>query len=147
MYNYGIGGQERKLDNAQEAIADIPLNRTLMLEKLTDDPPTKFEIVHGLQTIDDVFEHFKPSVEVDFQDEEGVIVPEKLKFKNLGDFSRKGIINQSEFLQDLNAQADDLQKLMRQLKSNKVLKAALENPEAKGAFLAALDALIDELKD
>lgn len=147
MYNYGIGGQERKLDNAQEAIADIPLNRTLLLEKLTDSPPTKFEIVHGLQTIDDVFENFKPSVEVDFQDEEGIIVPEKLNFKNLGDFSRKGIINQSDFLQDLNAQADDLQKLMRQLKSNKVLKAALENPEAKGAFLAALDALIDELKD
>ena len=34
MYNYGIGGNEVKKD-AGEAIADIPSNKTLLIQKLT----------------------------------------------------------------------------------------------------------------
>lgn len=145
MFSYGIGGQERKLNNAQEAIADIPLNRTLLVQKLTSDPPLRPNVVNGLQTPEEVFAHFKPEVTVDFEKADGSAADETLHFHNVGDFGKKGIINQSKFLQDLNSQADDLQKLMRQLKSNKILKAALENPEAKAAFLATLQNMISEL--
>jgi len=145
MFNYSIGGQERKLDNAQEAIADIPLNRTLLIEKLTNDPPLKPEIIQDLKTVDEVFNYYKPSVEVDFSDAEGADVQEKLEFKNLGDFTKKGLISQSDFLQSLNNEADDLQKLMRQLKSNKILQTALKNAESKAAFINAIEAMIDEL--
>ncbi len=150
MYNYnnsGIGGQERKLNNANEAIFEIPLNRTMFIERLTNRPNNKYDIITGLQTIEDVFEHFKPSVEVEFSKEENVSINEELQFRSLGDFSKKGIINQSEFLQDLNAESEDLKMLMRQLKSNKVLKAAAENEATKAAFISSLDALIKELKD
>ncbi|MBO0359108.1 hypothetical protein J0X19_14200 [Hymenobacter sp. BT186] len=145
MYNYGIGGQERKLDNAQEAITDIPLNRTLLVQKLTADPPLRAQIVEGLRTPEAVFAHFKPEVEVEFEKENGTTVPETLRFESLGDFGKKGIINQSNFLQDLSTQADDLQKLLRQLKSNKILKSALDTPETKAAFLAAIQAMMEEL--
>lgn len=145
MYNYGIGGQERKLDNAQEAITDIPLNRTLLVQKLTSDPPLRAQIVEGLRTPEAVFAHFKPQVEVEFEKENGTVVPETLHFESLGDFGKKGIINQSTFLQDLSTQADDLQKLLRQLKSNKILKSALDTPETKAAFLAAIQSMIAEL--
>jgi hypothetical protein len=145
MYNYGIGGQERKLDNAQEAITDIPLNRTLLVQKLTADPPLRAQIVEGLRTPEAVFAHFKPEVEVEFEKENGTTVPETLRFESLGDFGKKGIINQSQFLQDLSTQADDLQKLLRQLKSNKILKSALDTPETKAAFLAAIQAMMEEL--
>ena len=40
---YGIGGNEVKSD-AAEAIQDIPQNRTLFVEKLTQDQPLKPEI-------------------------------------------------------------------------------------------------------
>ena len=146
MYNYGIGGQERKLDNAQEAITDIPLNRTLLVQKLTADPPLRAQIVEGLRTPEAVFAHFKPQVEVEFEKDNGTIVPETLHFESLGDFGKKGIINQSTFLQDLSTQADDLQKLLRQLKSNKILKSALDTPETKAAFLAAIQSMITELE-
>ena len=146
MYNYGIGGQERKLDNAQEAITDIPLNRTLLVQKLTADPPLRAQIVEGLRTPEAVFSHFKPQVEVEFEKENGTTIPETLHFESLGDFGKKGIINQSTFLQDLSTQADDLQKLLRQLKSNKILKSALDTPETKAAFLAAIQAMMDELE-
>ena len=146
MYNYGIGGQERKLDNAQEAITDIPLNRTLLVQKLSADPPLRAQIVEGLRTPEAVFAHFKPQVEVEFAKDNGTIVPETLHFESLGDFGKKGIINQSTFLQDLSTQTDDLQKLLRQLKSNKILKSALDTPETKAAFLAAIQSMITELE-
>lgn len=145
MYNYGIGGQERKLDNAQEAITNIPLNRTLLVQKLTADPPLRAQIVEGLRTPEAVFAHFKPEVEVEFEKENGTVVSETLHFESLGDFGKKGIINQSTFLQDLSTQAEDLQKLLRQLKSNKILKSALDTPETKAAFLAAIQSMIAEL--
>ena len=145
MYSYGIGGQERKLDNASEAISDIPLNRTLLVQKLTTNSPLRAQVVEGLKTPEAVFAHFKPEVAVDFQNAEGTTVPEKLRFASLGDFGKKGIINQSDFLRSLAAETDDLNKLLKQLKSNKILKAALENPETKAAFLSAIQAMMDEL--
>ncbi|MCC3158597.1 hypothetical protein LJ737_15210 [Hymenobacter sp. 15J16-1T3B] len=145
MYSYGIGGQERKLDNASEAIAEIPLNRTLLVQKLTTHTPVKPVVVMGLKTPEAVFEHFKPEVAVDFENAQGVTVPEKLHFASLGDFGTKGIISQSSFLQGLASETDDLQKLLRQLKSNKILKSALEKPETKAAFLDAIKAMMDEL--
>jgi predicted component of type VI protein secretion system len=146
MYTYGIGGQERKLDNASEAISDIPLNRTLLVQKLTTNAPLRPQVVEGLKTPEAVFAHFKPEVEVEFENAEGATVPEKLHFASLGDFGKKGIINQSNFLQSLSSETDDLQKLLRQLKSNKILKTALENPETKAAFLSAIQAMMDELE-
>lgn len=146
MYTYGIGGQERKLDNASEAISDIPLNRTLLVQKLTTNTPLRPVIVEGLKTPESVFAHFKPEVAVEFDDAQGAPVPEKLRFSSLGDFGKQGIINQSNFLQGLANETDDLQKLLRQLKSNKILKTALENPETKAAFLAAVQAMMDELE-
>jgi len=145
MYSYGIGGQERKLDNASEAISDIPLNRTLLVQKLTTNTPLRPQVVQDLKTPEAVFAHFNPEVAVDFTDADGAVVAEKLQFASLGDFGKKGIINQSNFLQSLAAETDDLNKLLRQLKSNKILKAALENPETKAAFLQAIQAMMDEL--
>lgn len=144
--NYGIGGTEVKLD-ANEAFADIPQNRTLMAEKLTKDAPLRPEVVQGLQTIEQVFAHYKPEVAVDFEDADGVTRKETLHFTNLGDFGIKGITQQSSFLKDYSTQKDEYLKIIRQLKSNKILKAALANPEAKAALLDAIHSMIAELKN
>ena len=141
---YGIGGTEAKGD-ASEAISDIPQNRTLMVEKFTAEPPIKPEITEGLTSIDDVFNHFQPQVDVEFTDSEGAAKEEKLAFHNLADFSAKGIVDQSEFLQDLTVQKDQFFKIIKQLKSNKLLRKALENPETKQATLNAIYALVKEI--
>lgn len=44
IYNYGIGGNEVKVD-ANESIAEIPSNRTLIVQKLTDEAPAAPESV------------------------------------------------------------------------------------------------------
>lgn len=145
METYGIGGTEVKGD-ASEAISEIQQNRTLMIQKLTSEAPVKPQIVQGLTKIDEVFDHYKPNVEVEFQDSEGVSRQESLKFGGLADFGIKGITAQSEFLQNLTMQKEQLQKVIKQLKSNKMMRKALENGETKLALLNSIYAMIKEIE-
>ena len=133
--------------DASEAFADIPQNRTLMAEKLTKDAPVKPEVVHGLQTITDVFAHYKPELNLDFEDAEGGTKKESLSFRGLEDFGVKGIINQSEFLKNNAVQKEEYLKIIKQLKSNKILKAALTDPDAKQALLDAIQGMVTELQN
>ena len=146
LSNKGIGGNEVPLD-ANEAIAEIPQNRTLFAQKLTAEDPIKPELVEGLTTVEKVFEHYKPEIKVDFEDANGAIKMENLKFKNLGDFGTKGITRQSSFLTGLETEKDQYQKIVKQLKTNKILKAALEDPDAKKALQDTLQSLIKELEE
>ena len=146
MQEYGIGGTEVKGD-ASEAFAEIPQNRTLLCEKLTGDAPIKPEIVHGLQTIEDVFENYKPKVDVEFEDSEGAGKEETLSFSGLSDFGIKGITAQSDFLKGLTIEKEQYQKIIKQLKSNKLLRKTLENPESKADLLSVMYALIKELEE
>jgi hypothetical protein len=141
---YGIGGTEVKTD-AFEAFADIPQNRVLLAEKLTYDAPVKPEIIEGLTNIDDVFEHFKPKVDMAFETADGGMRRETLHFKGLSDFGTKGITAQSEYLSDVHMQEIQYQKIIKQLKSNKLLKQALANAETKEHIIKALQSLILEL--
>ncbi|WP_198439739.1 hypothetical protein [Pareuzebyella sediminis] len=143
---YGIGGTEVKID-ANEAFADIPRNRTLLVEQLTHDPAIKPVVQTGLKTIEEVFEHFGPQVEVEFEDADGVGKKELLKFGNLGDFGAKGITRQSDFLKDLATEKDQYVKIIKQLKTNKILKTAIADPEAKKALLDAIRALLTEIEE
>ncbi len=142
--SYGIGGTEVRQD-AAEALNEIPQNKTLLVEKLTHNTPVKAEMVKGLKTVDDVFDHYKPTVEMQFSDADGVNSNETLHFGNLGDFGRNGIINQSDFLKDLDTEKEQYIKIVKQLKSNKILRAALADPQAKQALLESLQSLISEL--
>ncbi|GAB2556341.1 hypothetical protein [Spirosoma areae] len=146
MFDYGIGGQERKL-NVSESIVDIPQNKTLLIEKLTADPPIRPQVVEGLKTVNEVFAYFKPEQEVEFDTEDGSTISETLRFNSLADFSKQGIIAQSQYLQELNMTFEDFQKYVRQLKSNKILKTMLENPDGKAAYTAAIEAMIRELEE
>jgi predicted component of type VI protein secretion system len=144
MFEYGIGGNEVRTD-ASESMADIAQNRTMFLQQLTAEAPVKPQAVYDLKTVDDVFNHFQPNVEVEFETEDGSNKNESLKFGNLGDFSPKNITKQSNFLQDLSIQQEQYQKIGKQLKTNKLLNGVLTNPDAKLAFVTALQALIQEL--
>ena len=141
--SYGIGGNEVRVEG-QEAILEIPQNKTLIAQKLTPNTPVRPEIVTGLQNMDDVFEHFQPKVKVAFEDHQGSITREELEFKNVGDFSLNGLTSQSPFLQDLKTKTEQYQKMIKQLKTNKVLKLALQDAEAKQSIIASLEGLIQE---
>ncbi len=145
MFEYEIGGNERKVETS-EAIVDISFNKTLFVQKLTDNEPLKPEKVEGLKTVEDVFEHYKPNVHIEFEDQEGSSKHENLAFKNLGDFSVKNMINQSDYLSNVSIEKDMSASVIKQLKSNKTLKTTLENNETKEAFINVLKSFIEELE-
>lgn len=76
----------------------------------------------------------------------GVPKKETLNFRGLSDFGVRGIVNQSDFLKSNAIQKDEYLKVIKQLKSNKILKAALTDPEAKQALLDAIQSMISELQ-
>ena len=142
---YSIGGTVVETE-AFEAFADIPKNRVLLAEKFTASTPIKPEIVEGLTSIEQVFEHFKPQVDVEFETEEGTQRKEIMHFKNLGDFGIKGITPQSSLLNNLTLKREQYQKIIRQLKTNKLLKQAMADKANKADLIAALNALVQELE-
>ncbi len=144
-FEYGIGGTERPVD-ASEAFADLPQNKTLVIEKLTADGAAKPQIATGLTNVEAVFEHFKPKVEMEFQGEDGGTVKENLGFKTLGDFGAKGLTKQSSFLQGLNLKQGEMNKIVKQLRSNKRFVTAMQDPAAKAAFVEVLKELAAEIE-
>ena len=146
LYEYGVGGNEVKID-ANEAIAEIPSNRTLLVQKLTEEAPLQPETIYGLETLEDVFERFQPSVELEFQDQEGNEIPEKLDFKGLSDFSAKKLKENSPFLSQLNIAREQYLKISRLLSSNKALLKSLSDEEARAEMIQVLEASLVELED
>lgn len=144
--NYEIGGNEVKPD-VSEAIADIPGNRSLVISKLTSDEPISPEAVTGLTDINQVFAHYQPQIDAEFSNSEGQPVKETFHFSNVGDFEVKKLTEQSKFLKGVKTKKDFYDFMIRQLRSNKVLQRALENPESKSAFVEALQGVLAELEE
>src|ERR1700753_1696321 len=113
MFNYEIGGNEKKIDTS-EAFGEISHNKTLFVQQLTENEPLRPEKVEGLRTVEDVFEHFKPSVSVAMDKQDGSTITEKLKFENLGDFGVKQFVQQSDYLHRLNMERDIYLNIIKQ---------------------------------
>ncbi len=145
MFNYEIGGNEKKADTS-EAFGDISPNKTLFIQKLTDQEPLKPEAVSGLKTVEDVFAHYKPALNISLENKDGGAINEKIAFKNLGDFNVKSLIKQSKHLHKMNLEKDMYQNMIKQIKTNKTLKTTLNDQETKEAFLSALKSFVKELE-
>jgi predicted component of type VI protein secretion system len=134
-------------DPVGEGFVEISPNKTLFIQKLTNEAPINPEIVEDLQTVEQVFEHFKPNCDVELDKEDGSTMKENFKFSGLGDFDTKNITNQSPYLRNLSLENDAYLKIIKQLRNNKSLKNVIENPEMKNAFVNALRALVAELDE
>jgi hypothetical protein len=141
---YEIGGNEVRID-ASESIAAIPDNRTMLVEQLTSDEPVNPEIITGLTNIEQVFAHYKPQIDVELQNGEGLPVKETFHFQSVEDFSVKNLTEQSGFLKQTGTEKEFYDSLTRQLRANKVLQRVLENPDSRQALIASLEALGAEL--
>ena len=145
MFDYGVGGNEVKVE-ANEAIHFIQENRALLVRKLTSDEPFAPEIVKGLKTVDDVFRHFQPSVGVQHETEDGALVDEEFRFNTLADFTPKNLTENSAHLKKLQIEQEQYNKILRQLKNNKILKNILENEQTKKSLVQVLKDVAQELE-
>ncbi|GAB3709617.1 hypothetical protein GCM10027592_45900 [Spirosoma flavus] len=142
-----------EMPGAWDAIRSVPpslspvsLNKTLYVAKLSDEFSTTPEAVPGLESVEEVMEHFKPEVGVTLYDEQGAPNYETFQFRQMGDFTRDGLVEQSELMRDLNHKILDLQKIDMQLRSNKLLHNALLNAQAKQAMLEMIQQMLDEIE-
>lgn len=130
-----------------EGFVEISPNKTLFIQKLTNEDPVSPEIVEGLETVEKVFEHFKPNCDVELDKEDGSTTKNNFRFSGLGDFDVRSLTNQSPHLKNLNFENDAYLKIVKQLKMNRSLKNVIDNPESRSAFINALKALAAELEE
>ncbi len=148
MAKYLIGGIPVELDDTNAGIPVIHPNRTLFVQKLTSRPNLgNLEIKEGLQTEDEVYEHYQPSVKVEFQTASGKLKKEELTFKNRGHWGKNGLVDRSDFLKNLNRDEEDLADFIKRIKSDTGLQEVLSNAETRTAFTNGLKAMIQMIND
>lgn len=139
-------------EESSAKVSPIDNNKTLMIDQYTADAePGNPELVENIQNIEDAFAHFKPSVEVDFVDEEGGSVNEKLHFGELRDFEAQGgkgkLVENSAFLSGVKKKIDTNVKIRKSIEQNRKLRDILKDASAKEELKEALRAMLEELEN
>ena len=132
-------------------VSPIDNNKTLMIDQYTSDAePGNPEFVEDIHNINDAFAHFKPTVEVDFIDEEGGSVNEKLHFNELRDFEAQGgkgrLVENSQFLSGVKQKMDTNAKIRKSIEQNRKLRDILKEGKSRDELKAMLQAMLAELE-
>ncbi len=144
---HGIATTILAPDPVGEGFIEITPNKTLFVQKLTDEEPVKPVLVEDLHTVEEVFDYFNPGCDVELLTEDGATIHEHYAFASMGDFDVNQLIAKSPSLRDANLQNEAYFKIRKQLGSNKSLKNVIENPATKNALINSLKSLIAELEE
>lgn len=129
-----------------EFFAKISQNRTLFVEHLTTESSVRPQVVYGLQTIDQVFDYYKPQVIVNVADTDGGMVEETILFNSIDCFNVLAIAKKSKATQQLQDRRDAAYEALHQLQKNQSLNKLLEDDEGKASFTTLVDLLIEALE-
>lgn len=133
---------------AVDGIIEFPQNKTLYIDQFTDMAPVKPGDVFQPETMEDVFNFYKPEKKnVQMLDLEGKPVKENFKFNAIKDFDDKELIKQSPYLAQQKSAVDSYKTIEQQLIKNKILRRAYENEESRKHLIVALQALLAELEN
>ncbi len=143
---YGVGATSMPVET-NVALGPLPENKTMVVQKLTQEAPDEAVLVKGIENMEQVFQQFQPKVELDFDNEDGSTSPQELRFESIVDFKPEKMMEKNEFLKDLNAQKDEYGNIHSKLKANTSLQKVLANDEQKQAFIAVLNSFITELQN
>ena len=138
---------ETKYDEDIAGIREVPQDKTLYIDQFTDMAPVKPGEIFQPETVEDVFEHYKPEKKgVQMSDQEGRPIRENFRFTAIKDFDDKQLIEQSPYLHQQRAMMDSYKNIEQQLIKNKVLRRAFEDEEGRKNLVNALRALLAELE-
>lgn len=132
---------------AVDGIIEFPQNKTLYVDQFTDMAPIRPGEVFQPETMEDVFEYYKPEKRnVQMLDLDGRPVKEDFKFNAIKDFDDKELVKRSAYLSQQKAAMDSYKAIEQQLIKNKVLRRAFEDEEGRKHLIVALQALLAELE-
>lgn len=128
----------------------IDANKTLIINQFTMDASSEPELFEGAKTMADVFDFFKPTADVEFENENGECVPETLHFNEMKDFDVNGgkgkLVTNSEFLSDVKDHLDTSSKIRKQIEQNGKLRSILKDNQAREELKNLLQSMLDELE-
>lgn len=137
-------------EDAGAKVNAIDANKTLIIDQYTSDATEEPELFQEAKTMKDVFEHYKPSVDVDFENQSGEIVSETLHFNEMKDFDAGGgkgnLVANSAFLSDVKMHVDNAGKVRKQIEQNAKLRNILKDAQGRDELRAMLQAMLDELE-
>ena len=136
-------------DDPGAKVNAIDANRTLIIDQYTSDADENPDLYTTPTTMKEVFEHFKPTVDVEFEDEEGASKPETLHFNQLSDFNADGgkgrLVKNSEFLYSIKIHADNTTKVRKQMEQNAKLRTIIKDDAAREDLKALLQDILNQL--
>jgi len=135
-------------EESGNSVNAISQNKTLIVDQFSDSV-SEPELLQDAKNIKEVFEHFKPEVDVEFSNEDGSPVSETLKFREMKDFDvdeGKGqLVQNSEFLMSVRSNIEANTKMKKQIETNKKLRDVINNVEDKESLKKTLQAMLEEL--
>lgn len=139
-------------EESNAKVTPIDNNKSIIIDQYTTDIPTNNpELLEGAKTVKEVFDHFKPNVEVEFTDEEGGSVNEIIHFNSVKDFEASGgrgnLVTNSPFLSEMKMQVDISAKIRKQIEQNKKLRDIIKDEQAKNELKELLTVLLEELNN
>ena len=127
----------------------ISQNKTLYIGQFTESV-TEPELFQEANTIKEVFDKFKPQMNVEFQTENGDYVEETLSFNEMKDFEVNNgsgqLVTNSSFLVSVKNNIDANAKMRKNIEQNKRLRDLIGNQESKEELRNVLQNLLDELE-
>ena len=139
-------------EESNEKVMALDNNKTLIIDQFTSNMEMGVsDLFEGAKTMQDVFNHFKPSVDVEFYDEQGGIVSEELHFNEMRDFETNGgdgqLVSNSAYLSETKSKIEIAAKIRKQIEQNRRLRDILKDAESKAELKEMLEELLKEIKE
>jgi predicted component of type VI protein secretion system len=119
----------------------LPSNKSLYLARLNSEDNPSIEPVK-CKNVQEVFENFNPSFEVELETTEGETVNANFKIQSMKDFSSKELTEKNDYLKKTYYQNEILRDLNKQLSKNRTLLKTLKDPKKREGFLKLIDSYI-----
>lgn len=132
-------------------VPDIPTNNTLIIDQYTSDASDNLELFVEARSMKDVFYHFKPSVDVEFRNENGETILETLHFNGIQDFEVNDgegkLVSNSFLLSSIKTRAERAENNRTKILQNAKLQAILNDQQSLDELKVLIGRLLKQVSD
>ena len=134
-------------DDEWDGIVEFSQNRTLYIDQFVSKETLSVRDFTPFQaeSMEQVFERYKPSKEIELKTEEGASLYEQFFFCSLEDFEDEQLIAHCELLATEVDKIDTYNSIIFQLERNKALRDTIGNEAARGKLRDVVVSLLAEL--
>jgi hypothetical protein len=129
-----IGGEHVRENDMTMPVEILGTDKTLFVAAMSEAAGENLDPI-PCKTMSEVFQNFRPNVDISVEAEDGSIASSNLRFERVADFQPEAVIAQTPSLKALHQEMLVIKDLLNQLKSNKVLVRAVDSSDDRAAML------------